>query len=61
MRWVWHGYELNLSSWPQPSYTKNNKSALQEPDFIWNELRRVCLLVIMTEVEEKPHVVNALR
>ena len=60
VKWVRHGYELTLSSWPQPSYTKNNHSALQEPDFVWNELRRLCLLGIMTEVEERPHVVNAL-
>ena len=60
VKWVRHGYELTLSSWPQPSYTKNNHSALQEPDFVWNELRRLCLLGVMTEVEERPHVVNAL-
>ena len=60
VKWVRHGYELTLSGWPQPSYTKNNKSALQEPDFVWNEIRRLCLLGVMTEVEERPHVVNAL-
>ena len=55
-----HGYELGLSEWPQPSYTKNNRSALQEPEFVWNELRRLCLLGVMTEVEDKPLVVNQL-
>ena len=54
------GYELTLSRWPPSSYTKNNQSALQELNFVWNEIRRLCLLGVMKEVEEKPHVVNAL-
>jgi hypothetical protein len=36
------------------------KSALKEPNFVWNETRRLCLLGVTTEVEERPHVVNAL-
>ena len=53
VKWVWHGYELTLSRWPQPSYTKNNKSALQEPNFVWNEIRRLCLLGVKTKVEQE--------
>ena len=60
VKWIRHGYELTLTGWPQPSYTKNNRSALQEPEFVWNEIRRLCLLGVMNEVEERPHVVNAL-
>ena len=60
VKWIRHGYELKLKSRPQPSYTKNNRSALLDPSFVWNELRRLCLLGVMSEVEEKPLVVNAL-
>ena len=54
------GYEMNLKRWPEPSFTKNNKSAMQDPGFVWNELRRLVKLGVMEEVEEQPHVVNAL-
>ena len=60
VKWIRHGYELKLKSRPQPSYTKNNRSALLDPSFVWNELRRLCLLGVMSEVEERPLVVNAL-
>ena len=60
VKWIRHGYELKLKSWPQPSYTKNNRSALQDPSFVWNEIRRLCLLGVMSEVDERPLVVNAL-
>ena len=60
VKWVRYGYELTLKEWPQSSYTKNNRSALQDPSFVWNEIKRLCLLGVMEEVEKKPHVVNAL-
>jgi hypothetical protein len=60
VKWVRHGYELTLKEWPQSSFTKNNRSALEDPSFVWNEIQRLCLLGVMEEVEEKPHVVNAL-
>ena len=58
--WVREGYEMNLKRWPEPSFTKNNKSAMQDPGFVWNELRRLVKLGVMEEVDEQPHVVNAL-
>jgi len=60
VKWVRHGYELTLKEWPQSSYTKNNSSALKDPSFVWNEIKRLCLLGVMEEVEKRPHVVNAL-
>ena len=39
---------------------ENNKSALNAPEFVWNELRRLCLLGVMSRVQEKPDVVNPL-
>ena len=60
VKWVRHGYELKLKSWPEASFTKNNRSTLDDPDFVWHELRRLVLLGVMKEVEERPRVVNAL-
>jgi len=60
VKWVRHGYELKLKSWPEASFTKNNRSALDDPDFVWHELRRLVQLGVMKEVEERPRVVNAL-
>ena len=60
VKWVKFGYELNLSEWPKASYLENNKSSLQEPEFVWNELRRLCKLGVMSEVQERPHVINPL-
>ena len=60
VKWVRHGYELKLKSWPQASFTKNNRSALDDPAFVWHELRRLVMLGVMSEVEERPLVVNAL-
>ena len=51
VKWIRHGYELKLKSWPQPSLTKNNRSALDDPTFVWHELRRLVLLGVMAEVE----------
>ena len=60
VKWIRHGYELKLKSWPQPSYTRNNRSAREDPTFVWHEIRRLVLLGVMSEVEERPLVVNAL-
>ena len=60
VKWIRHGYELKLKSWPQPSYTRNNRSARDDPSFVWHEIRRLVLLGVMSEVEERPLVVNAL-
>ena len=57
---VRNGYELKLKRWPQDSVTKNNRSAMEDPHFVWHELRRLVALGVMSEVEEKPRVVNAL-
>ena len=60
VKWVRHGYELKLKSWLEASFTKNNRSALDDPDFVWHKLRRLVQLGVMKVVEERPRVVNAL-
>ena len=60
VKWVRYGYEMKLKEWPQDSFTKNNRSATEDPKFVWHELRRLVELGVMAVVEEKPRVVNAL-
>ena len=60
VKWVRNSYELKLKRWPQDSVTKNNRSAMEDPHSVWHELRRLGALGVMSEVEEKPRVVNAL-
>ena len=60
IKWVRYGYEMKLNEWPPDSYAKNNKSAMEDPLFVWHELRRLVELGVMAVVEEKPRVVNAL-
>ena len=60
VKWVRHGYEMKLKEWPLDSFTKNNRSATEDPLFVWHELRRLVALGVMEEVQEKPRVVNAL-
>ena len=60
VKWVRYGYEMKLKEWPLDSFTKNNRSATEDPHFVWHELRRLVALGVMSEVEEKPRVVNAL-
>ena len=37
-KWVRNGYELKLKRWPQDSVTKNNRSEMEYPHFVWHEL-----------------------
>ena len=37
-KWVRNGYELKLKRWPQDSVTKNNRSEMEDPHFVWHEL-----------------------
>ena len=60
IKWVRYGYEMKLKEWPPDSFTKNNRSATEDPKFVWHELRRLVELGVMAVVEEKPRVVNAL-
>jgi hypothetical protein len=35
-KWVRNGYELKLKRWPQDSVTKNNRSEMEDPHFVWH-------------------------
>ena len=57
---VKNGYKLELDVIPPPSFTENNKSALQKPDFMWQELLRLEELGCIERVVERPTVVLPL-
>ena len=40
VKWLRNGYELKLKRWPQDSVTKNSRSEMEDPHFVWHELRR---------------------
>lgn len=56
------GYKLVFEGGvpPPPSFKNNNRSALQKPDFTYNELLRLESLGCIKRVTEQPHVVNPL-
>ena len=57
---VRNGYKLEFDSLPPPSFTENNKSALQKPDFMYKELLRLEELGCIERVDQKPTVVLPL-
>ena len=57
---VQNGYRLEFDQEPPPSYTRNNKSALQNRDFVLQELKRLEELGCIVPVEEQPKVVLPL-
>ena len=36
VKWVRNGYELKLKRWPQDSVTKNSRSEMEDPHFVWH-------------------------
>ena len=34
VKWIRYGYEMKLREWPLDSFTKNNRSATQDPLFV---------------------------
>jgi hypothetical protein len=54
------GYRLPLIEIPPPELLKNNKSALDNVDFIDDELIKLTHSGVVKKVAEKPTVVNAL-
>ena len=56
------GYKLVFEGGvpPPPSFKCNDRSALQKPDFTYNELLRLESLGCIKRVSEQPHVVNPL-
>ena len=54
------GYKLVFDSLPLPSFTKNNKSAILNRAFMWEELLRLESLGCISRVQEQPKVVLPL-
>ena len=54
------GYRLEFDEEPPPSFTKNNKSALNKKDFVFKELLRLEQLGCIERVVEQPRVVLPL-
>ena len=54
------GYRLEFDEEPPPSFTKNNKSALNKKDFVFKELLRLEQLGCIEKVVEQPRVVLPL-
>ena len=57
---VKNGYKLEFDELPPTSFTENNKSALQKPDFMLKELLRLEELGCIERVLQKPTVVLPL-
>ena len=50
------GYRLEFVEPPPPSYTRNNKSALEDPSFVKAELVRLEQLGCLRRVQERPFI-----
>ena len=57
---VEHGYKLVFDSLPPDSFSRNNKSALDNKDFVYNELLRLEELGCIKRVNIQPRVVVPL-
>ena len=54
------GYKLVFDSLPLPSFTKNNKSAILNRAFMWEELLRLESLGCISRVQEQPKASNLI-
>ena len=57
---VTNGYKLPFKVVPESAELKNNKSARSNPSFVETEIVSLVKKGVMSEVLEKPHVVNPL-
>ena len=60
VRMISEGYRLEFYKTPPSSFTKNNRSAREKPDFVFEELLRLEKLGCIARVEEKPTIVLPL-
>ena len=60
LKTISEGYRLPFASVPPPSFTRNNRSALRERDFMKAELYRLEQLGCISRVESRPYVVLPL-
>ena len=54
------GYRLPLLAVPEQTFLKNNKSALDNSDFVTAEIQKLLQTGALIQVQDKPAVVNAL-
>ena len=54
------GFKLVFQSEPPPSYLRNNRSALDRPDFVRKELARLEGLGCIKRVDHQPKIVNPI-
>ena len=59
-RIVQHGHTIPLRRLPSKKWLKNNKSSLQEPQFVREEIDSLVSLGAVVETDAAPHVVNPL-
>ena len=57
---VKEGYRLLFDQPPPPSYTRNNKSALQYPEFVREEIRKLENMKCVERTEVRPTIVLPL-
>ena len=55
-----NGYRLPLLAVPEDAFLKNNKSALDNSDFVTTEIQKLLQTGALVQVQDKPTVVNAL-
>jgi len=58
--WIENGVKIDFLVEPKQFHCKNNKSALKAPDFVTKAVQELVDFGLVEEVEEKPHVINAL-
>ena len=55
-----NGYKIPFKETPDSFHAKNNKSARDNPDFVTKEIKNLVSKQCVSEVTEKPHIVNPL-
>ena len=55
-----HGYKIPFYTVPNEVFLKNNKSSLDNSDFVENEIEKLLRLGCITETSSKPKVINPL-
>jgi hypothetical protein len=54
------GYTISFVSEPPPFYAANNKSALQHPQFVAEEIEKLLIAGVMRELATAPYGCNPL-
>jgi hypothetical protein len=54
------GYKIPFKEIPQNTFLRNNRSARDNPEFVKAEIQNLLKKGVISEVPEKPHVINPL-